>query len=264
VDDLPADLLERWRSADGHYRVAINPKENLNDNGALRRFVNEVRTVAPAQATGAPVMYFESGNTIVTAFKEAFVYAMGVIVALLFVVMHKKIDVLLGLAPLLLAGLLTGAASVILGMPFNYANIIAVPLFLSMGIDSGIHILHRYRTDPPVDGLVLKTATAKAVALSTLTSVFGFGNLAVSPHWGTASMGITLALGNFLTLLCTFIVLPSILALLKGKLTTPAESKSKTSTYVEVATVPRQAHTGKKPRPHTSKATEVKAIKSQL
>jgi hopanoid biosynthesis associated RND transporter like protein HpnN len=221
VEDLPPDLLERWRSADRHYRVEVLPKENLDDNEALRRFVDEVRAVAPEQATGAPVMNLESGDSIITAFKQAFVYAMVVIVALLFVVMHKKIDIVFGLAPLLLAGLFTGAVCVIAGIPFNFANIITVPLFLSMGIDSGIHILHRFRSAPPADGLLLTTGTAKGVALSTMTSVLGFGNLAISPHWGTASMGVTLAIGNFLTLLCTFIVLPSLLGLLNRNPATP-------------------------------------------
>ncbi|MEJ2430883.1 MAG: MMPL family transporter [Deltaproteobacteria bacterium] len=209
-DDLPEDLVEHWVSKDNHYRVTVFPRENLNDNAAMRRFVTAVRTVAP-DAIGFPVIYLEAGAAVVEAFKQAFVMALIAVTVLLLILLRPKSDTLLVLLPLLLAGVLTGAASVVFGIPFNFANVIALPLLLGIGVDSGIHMVHRMRAAPPPSGLLLETSTARAVLYSSLTTICSFGNLAVSPHRGMASMGVLLTIGIFFTLICTLVVLPALM-----------------------------------------------------
>jgi hypothetical protein len=212
---LPKDLVEHWVSKDDQYRVAVFPRENLNDNEAMRRFVAAVRTVAP-DAIGFPVIYLEAGDAVVKAFKKAFLMALVAVTVLLLLLLRPKSDTLLVLLPLLLAGALTGAASVVVGIPFNFANIIALPLLLGIGVDSGIHMSHRMRAAPPAAGQVLETSTARAVLYSSLTTICSFGNLAVSPHRGMASMGVLLVIGIGFTLLCTLVVLPALM-MVSGK-----------------------------------------------
>jgi hopanoid biosynthesis associated RND transporter like protein HpnN len=211
LDDLPRDLVQRWVAKDGRYRIEVLPKEKLDDNVALRRFVTTVQTVAP-RATDSAVFNLEAGNTVIMAFAEAFSYALLAIVLLLLLLLSPKRDTLLVLIPLLLAGVLLGAATVLLDIPFNFANVIALPLLLGIGVDSGIHMVHRFRTAPPENNGLLHGSTAKAVLFSALTTLCSFGNLAFSPHPGTASMGQLLALGVVFTLVCTLIVLPALLA----------------------------------------------------
>jgi hypothetical protein len=177
----------------------------------LRRFVTAVRTLAPG-ATGFPAITLEAGNAVVRAFQQALLLSLTAIVALLLMLLRRKRDALLVVVPLLLAGSLTGAASVLLGIPFNFANVIALPLILGIGVDSGIHMVHRMRTNPPVGGQVLQTSTARAVLFSSLTTLSSFGNLALSSHRGMASMGELLSIGIGFTLVCTLIVLPALLA----------------------------------------------------
>jgi predicted RND superfamily exporter protein len=208
---LPEDLVENWISKDDHYRVTVFPRENLNDNAAMRRFIAAVRTVAP-DAIGFPVIYLEAGDAVVKAFKQAFVMALIAVTVLLLILLRPKSDTLLVLLPLLLAGGLTGAASVVVGIPFNFANVIALPLLLGIGVDSGIHMVHRMRAAPPASGLMLETSTARAVLYSSLTTICSFGNLALSPHRGMASMGALLTIGIGFTLLCTLVVLPALMA----------------------------------------------------
>ncbi|UCG13494.1 MAG: MMPL family transporter [Deltaproteobacteria bacterium] len=207
--DLPVDLVERWRSRDGRYRIEVFPRENLSDGETLRRFIAAVRTVAP-NATGFPIIYVEAGDAVVRAFQQALALALAAIVALLVILMHSRRDVLLVILPLLLAGALTGAASVLLRIPFNFANVIALPLLLGIGVDSGIHMVHRLRTAPPSDGHILQTSTARAVFFSSLTTIASFGNLAISAHRGMASMGELLTLGIGFTVLCTLVILPAL------------------------------------------------------
>lgn len=209
LEDLPPDLVERWVSPGG-VRIEVLPAENVADTDALRRFVEGVRQVAP-HATDTPVLQVAAGEEVVRAFRWAVLAALAVTTALLLLVLRSARDTALVLLPLLLAGVLTGAASVLLDMPFNFANVIALPLLLGVGVDNGIHMVHRARAAPPPDGDLLGTSTARAVVLSSLTTIASFGNLAFSPHPGMASMGSLLTVGMLAVLVCTLTVLPALL-----------------------------------------------------
>lgn len=210
LESLPLDLKSRWINAEGLWRVEVRPREDLHDPSAMRLFVDQVRSVSP-HATGTPVLFMESSQAVVRAFLEAFGLAILAITVVLFFTMERRIDVVLVLAPLLLASILTGAFMVRWGVPFNFANIIALPLIFGMGVDNCIHMVHRYRTAPPQNGVLLHTSTALAVLLSALTNISGFGNLSVAPHRGMASMGVMLTIGILATLFCSMLVLPALL-----------------------------------------------------
>ena len=214
---LPRDLHNRWVGEGDVYRIEVLPRDNLDDNRALEDFVAAVQQVMPERATGNAVINVEASAAVVDAFQQAFLSAVLVITVLLLFLLERRRDVLFILAPLLLAGLLTAATVVLIGESFNFANIIALPLLFGIGVDSAIHILHRYRTAPPSDGSLLATSTARAVVVSAFTTACGFGNLAVSAHLGTASLGKMLAYGLCFMLICTLLLLPSMLVLRAGK-----------------------------------------------
>ena len=209
--DLPTDLSRRWLSEQGHYRIAVFPREDISENASLRRFVSEIRTVAP-DATGDPVISLESADVVISAFQQAFAGALVVITLILVLILRRVSEVLLVLLPLLFAGLATTALFVVSGSAFNYANIIALPLLLGMGVDNGIHMVNRARGVDSVASLnLLNTSTSRAVLFSSLTTIVSFGNLSFSSHPGTASMGKILTIGVLVTLLSTLILLPAML-----------------------------------------------------
>lgn len=209
-DDLPQSLKMREIAADGRVRVQVFPRDDLTDNQALRRFVETVRSVAPA-AVGSPISILESGDAVVDAFIQALISAVAAVVVLVIVLMRRLIDVFFVVAPLLLAALLTIASSTLFNLPFNFANVIVLPVLFGVGVDSAIHLVYRYRTDPASRAHILSTSTARGVVFSALTTIAGFGSLAVSTHRGTASMGELLTIGVVLTLVCTLLVLPALL-----------------------------------------------------
>jgi hopanoid biosynthesis associated RND transporter like protein HpnN len=210
AETLPEELKSRWQH-NGRYRVEIHPADNLMDNSARRKFVDEVRAVVP-QLIGSPVVTLEAGDAVVAAFQQAFFYALFAIIALLLVLTERKKDVVFIITPLLLAAIFTAATAVLLDIHLNFANIIALPLLLGIGVDSAIHILHRHRTSSPAEGPLLATSSARAVVVSALTTILSIGNLAFSSHLGTASMGQLLTIGISMTLICSLVVLPSLLA----------------------------------------------------
>jgi len=217
--NIPADLRQRWLSSTGLYRIEVMPKADIGNIKQLRRFVRQVRTIAP-NATGGPVFTLEAGDAVIGAFVQAFAIALLLITLLLFLLLRSLSDTLLILLPLLLATLLTGAGAVWLGIPFNFANVIALPLLLGIGVDNGIHMVQRFRHMESISTQftkskhhpdLLHSSTSKAVVLSALTTICSFGALSFSPHQGTAGMGQLLTLGVIIILICTLIVLPAFL-----------------------------------------------------
>jgi uncharacterized protein len=207
LDTLPAELKRDWIAPDGRARIEVYPKGDPRDNQVLRQFVSAVLAIAP-DATGTPISIQASAQTIVGAFRTAGIFALCAIAALLLIVLRRPFDVFLVLTPLILAGLLTIATSVLSDLPLNFANIIALPLLLGVGVAFDIYFVMNWRSgaDNP-----LQSGTARAVLFSALTTATAFGSLALSRHLGTAEMGILLTISLFYTLLCTFFVLPALM-----------------------------------------------------
>jgi hopanoid biosynthesis associated RND transporter like protein HpnN len=211
LKDLPPEVLGRYLAPSGRARVQVYPSENLEDPDALARFVVAVREISPA-ATDSPVEILEAGRAVVNSVVTAALISIVAVSAMVFAMMRSVRDTLLVLIPLILAALYTVAATVALGMPFNFANVIVLPLLMGLGVASGIHLVSRAREEHS-GTVAFATSTPRAVTFSALTTIASFGSLAVSSHRGTASMGELLMLSIGLTLVCTLIVLPSLMQL---------------------------------------------------
>lgn len=207
IDTLPRDLAERWLSKDGIYRIMATPSKDLNNEKNLKEFIAEVQQVAP-HATDLPVIYLESGNAIVHAFQQALASAMAAIVLVLLLTQRNVKDALLILLPLVMSAILTGASTVLMDNPFNFANIIVIPILLGLGVDAGINIMSRLR-HPEQEDSVLRTSTARGVVFGELTTMCSLVSMAFTPHLGLASIGRLLFIGLFLTIICTLLVLPA-------------------------------------------------------
>jgi hopanoid biosynthesis associated RND transporter like protein HpnN len=207
LEDLPREIREQWLSPAGLYRIMIIPEEDLNIPHHLKQFAKDVQSIVPT-ATGLPITDLASGEAVVSAFQQAFATSFILITILLLFILKSAKKTLLVIGPLALAGLLTCSVNILLAIPFNFANIIALPLLLGIGVDSGIHIMHglHHNTDQQS---ILQSSTARGVMFSSLTTMSSFLSLTLIPHFGIASMGITLAIGISFTLICTLIILPA-------------------------------------------------------
>jgi hopanoid biosynthesis associated RND transporter like protein HpnN len=207
LETLPDDLRRNWIAKDGRARLEITPRGDVRDNDVIRRFAKATLAVS-SEVTGSPITILESGNTVVQAFKIAGLAALATITLLLAVVLRRVRDTLLVLAPLVLAGLLTAGTMVAFGMPLNFANIIALPLLLGIGVAFDIYFVTNWRVGR---GNPLQSSLARAILYSGLTTGMAFGSLALSAHPGTSSMGVLLALMLAYALFCTLFVLPALL-----------------------------------------------------
>ena len=212
--DLPAELRSRYVAPDGRYRIEVFPRENILKANSLRRFVKAVVAIAP-NSTDTPVTIREAGNAVVRSFLLATLYALLAISLYLLIELRRFRDALLALLPLGLSLLMTAAASVILDLPFNFANVIVVPLLLGSGVED-VYLIYRFRKDPPLSGNMLETSTARALFLSTLTTILSFSALSFSPHRGMASMGKLLTIGIGFLMITTLVFLPALLKFVKN------------------------------------------------
>lgn len=206
---LPEEIRERWLSKDGLYRIQLFPKEDLNDLDNLQAFITEVQAVAP-DATDLPVMYWESMKAVLAAFQQAILIALVSIALLLLFIRRSLVDTLLVMTPLVLAGLFTMASTVFTGTPINFANIIALPLLMGLGVDNGIHMVERLYHSLSEEQNIYQSSTARGMFYGALTTISSFVGLAFSPHQGIASMGLVITIGIFWIMTCTFILLPAI------------------------------------------------------
>jgi hopanoid biosynthesis associated RND transporter like protein HpnN len=208
IDTLPPLLKSAWVAADGEVRIEVAPSGDSNDNAVLRRFVDAVRTVAP-QASGAPIFVVEAAATIVKAFLEAAVWSVASIALILFVTLRRWVDVALTLVPLMVAILVTLEVCVAIGLELNFANIIALPLLLGVGVAFKIYYVMAWRAG---ETNFLQSSLTRAVFFSACATATAFGSLWFSHHPGTSSMGKLMALALATTLCAAVLFQPALLA----------------------------------------------------
>ncbi len=206
-DSLPEQLRSDWMTATGVLRLETTPKGDGNDLEVMTKFADAVLSVAP-ESSGAPVIISEAGKTVTQAFLQAGIYAFVAVFLILAIALRNAKDVALTLGPLVLAGVMSLQAAEILGVPLNFANIIALPLMFGVGVAFHIYYVIAWRKGV-VD--MLASSLTRAIFFSSLTTGTAFGSLFLSSHPGTASMGEFLTISLFFTLLAAFIIVPAFL-----------------------------------------------------
>jgi hopanoid biosynthesis associated RND transporter like protein HpnN len=179
----------------------------LNANGSLEEFANAVLAVAPT-ATGGPISIQDFGKTILRAFIQAGLLSAATITLLLLIALRSVRDVLYTLTPLFLSAFLTLGSCVLLGLDLNFANVIALPLLLGIGVAFDVYFIMAWRNG---ENSPLSTSLTRAVIFSALTTASGFGSLWISSHPGTASMGELLMISLGWTLFTTLFFVPALL-----------------------------------------------------
>jgi hopanoid biosynthesis associated RND transporter like protein HpnN len=204
LETLPPEIAREWVTQDGLFKVDVLPKGDPNDNETLRQFARAVQNVEP-NAIGGPISILESGRTVIRAFFEAGFWSLASIAILLWIVLRRFGDVLLTLIPLLMAGIVTMELMVLFNMKLNFANIIALPLLLGVGVAFKIYYIMAWRAGQTD---LLQSSLTRAVMFSALTTATAFGSLWLSSHPGTSSMGKLMALALVTTMAAAVLFQP--------------------------------------------------------
>ena len=206
--DLPEGLVDRFVGHNGKHLLKIYGRGNIWDIQALKNFVSDIRSVDP-RATGNPLQAYEASTEMKESYQLAALYALLVILVVLWIDFRSAGHVLLAIFPLALSMVQTFGLMGLLDIPLNPANLIALPLIVGIGVDYGVHIVHNfleqrgpYRMTP---------ATAIAVTVDSLTTIIGFGSLMIASHQGLQSLGRVLTMGITCCTITSLVILPAAL-----------------------------------------------------
>jgi hypothetical protein len=232
--DVPSHLQERFVGQSGRFLLQIFARHNIWEREAMHAFVTQLEAI-DADVTGPPVVAFYSIQQMQGGYMRGSLCALAVIAGIILLDFRRLQPTLLALLPLLLGALWVVPWMAILDVQFNLANLIALPLFMGIAVDCGVHLVHRALETPETAASPLASSTGKAVFVSGLTTLVGFGSLMVARHAGIFSLGflLTLAIGS--NLAAAFIVLPLVLYLFPPR-TTPAALVETTSTATKPGT----------------------------
>lgn len=214
--DVPPELRKRFVGATGKYLLQVAPKNEIFDREPLEAFLKDVRKIEP-NATGEPVMVYESMTIMRDSYRGAFLYAFLAIIVILLITFRSIRYTLIGLVPLVVGVLFMVAGMWLFGINFNSANIIVMPLVLGIAVDSGIYIINRYRREGETGYEVVTSSTGRGVFYNTLTIMISFGALMVARHQGVFSIGAIMTFGMVACQLAFIVTLPAVLALFGEK-----------------------------------------------
>jgi uncharacterized protein len=211
VEDLPAPLRNRFIGRSGRFLLQVYPKEDIWQREHQRTFIKELRTVDEA-ATGTPVQLYEYTNLLKESYQRAAWYALGAIGLLVLLHFRSLTVTALALLPVAIGTTWTVGLMGLFGVPFNPANIMTLPLVIGIGVTNGIHILNRFAEER--NPSILGKSTGKAVLVSALTTMAGFGSLIPAEHQGISSLGMVMATGVAACVIAALTFLPVLITLL--------------------------------------------------
>jgi hopanoid biosynthesis associated RND transporter like protein HpnN len=211
VQDLPSALRERFIGITGKQLLQVYPKSNVWERAEQEKFVQQLRTVDP-DVTGTPVQLYEYTSLLKNSYIQASYYALGAIIIMVLIHFRSLSCVVLALLPVVIGVVWTAGAMGLMHIPFNPANIMTLPLVIGIGVTNGIHILNRFAEE--VSPTFLSKSTGKAVLVSALTTIAGFGSLIPAKHQGIASLGIVMSAGIATCMIASLTFLPALLTLL--------------------------------------------------
>jgi hopanoid biosynthesis associated RND transporter like protein HpnN len=214
-EDLPPTLRARFVGITGKYRVLVFPKGDVWNHDVQRQFISELRTALDGDSdrvTGTPVQLYEYTTLLKESYQQAALYALGAIALMVFIHFRSVLCVVLSLLPVAIGTIWTLGVMSVLGIPFNPANIMTLPLVIGIGVTNGIHILNRVAEEHKAG--ILSKSTGKAVLVSGLTALSGFGSLTLGKHQGIQSLGLVMSIGIAACMVAGLTFLPAVLSVL--------------------------------------------------
>jgi predicted RND superfamily exporter protein len=210
VEDLPPALRDRFIGQHGKILIQVYPEKDVWEHNNQAEFVKELRTVDP-HVTGTPVQLLEYTTLLKDSYIQAAYYALAVIAVMVLIHFRSLTYLALALLPVGIGAIWMGGWMGLFKIPFNPANIMTLPLVIGIGVTNGIHILNRYVEER--NPSILSKSTGKAVFVSGLTTLSGFGSLILAKHLGIRSLGEVMAMGVALCMLAALTFLPAVLNL---------------------------------------------------
>jgi len=238
-DKLPDVIKENFIGKDGRFLIYAYPGGYIWTKDMMSRIRDDLRSVTE-NSTSIGIVFLDLVDKIKLDFRFAVWISLAVVFLLVYVDFRKFITAAMALVPLVLGATWMVGAMVLtggifhrinsvagyelipeayrLGLMFNLVNVAVVPLIIGIGIDNGVHIIHRYKSEEKEKIQMAVQNTGRAIFLSSITTMAGFGSLGLASYIAIASLGWVLVMGIIFCLLTSVVVLPILLSLLEKKI----------------------------------------------
>ena len=218
MNDLPLSVLDQFSNTDRDlFMVTIYPNGHLfEDNEVLNRFVDDMERISP-KTTGSPPVAVAWMRIAARDGRNAILLTLVIVFILLWLDFGKPWFALMAMIPLALGAFWMVGIMKLSGQMLNFMTMMGLPLIIGIGIDDGVHVMHRWRHEGKGRLATVFSSTGKAILLTSLTTMLAFGSMVFSvfPAWGW--FGSSLFIGVGACFLTTVIVLSGILGLLERK-----------------------------------------------
>ncbi len=217
LESIPPSIVEKFIDADReNFLVTIYPDEQVWDFEYLTRLTDQMMRVSD-RITGTPPLFLRMMAIIGSEGMRATLLALAVVFVLLMIDFRSFRFALIAMIPLVIGSILMLGLLKLFGQQLTFMNVMAVPLIVGIGIDDGVHVLHRYRREGPGSIALVMRSTGRAVLITSLTTMIAFGSFIFATYRGLGSMGTLLFLGVGSCFLATFIILTAIITLTERK-----------------------------------------------
>lgn len=214
VDTLPEDIRMRFTSEDGGYLVFVYPAKDLNDI----RYAVKLRKLLSAEALGreyggtcAAIIFGDIQDIMLKDAPRVIAITLFVVMLIVLIDFRSVRLTLLALVPLLLGMTWMVGIMAAFDLRVNWVNVVAFPAVIGIGVDNGVHVLHRYRMEGPSSLRRIIRNLGRTLSVSTLTTMMGFGALLLSRHPGLRTLGLLTIIGLATTFLAAVFFLTALL-----------------------------------------------------
>jgi hopanoid biosynthesis associated RND transporter like protein HpnN len=208
VQDLPQALRDRFVGVTGKYLLMVYPKKDVWQRENQKEFIEELQKI-DSNVTGTPVQLYYYTDLLKRSYEEAARYSLIAIAILVFIHFRSPLSLALALVPVGVGFIWLGGLMGWFDVPLNPANIMTLPLVIGIGVTNGIHILNRFAEEQTPS--ILARSTGKAVLVSGLTAIAGFGSLILAKHQGIQSLGYVMSTGLATCMIAGLTFLPALL-----------------------------------------------------
>lgn len=217
LESLPEIIKHKYISRDGdRYLMTIYPKGNVWSIDYLETFYNEARSITPSLA-GTPPMFYYLLKILGADGRRASLLTLAVVFVFLLLDFKSFKLAALAMIPLLFGMVWMVGLMGLTGIQLTLLNIMALPLIIGIGIDDGVHLIHRYKHEGKGSVFTVFSSTGKAITITSLTTMLAFGSLVFAVYRGYGSLGIALFIGVGTCLLASILILPALLGLAERK-----------------------------------------------
>ena len=217
LEGIPPEVRTQFVGKSGdRFLVFIYPKENVWERTFQERFIRDMTALDP-RATGMPLVHNSLMKGMAADGKLAVQLALVVIILILLIDFRSIRKAALAVVPLVFGTVFMVGGMELLGFQLTMSSIMAIPLIIGIGIDDGVHIIHRYGVEGNGTHRTVFSSTGRAIFLTSVTTMMGFGSLYFATFRSLSYLGSALFIGVGTCFIATVLVIPVLAGMARGR-----------------------------------------------